>query len=458
MVDFKQLGVSGLRQFGGYVDEEWERKLRGEQGRRIYREMSDSDETIGALLFAVEMLLRNAGWRVERASDTPDHVAQAEFVESLLQDMSHTWEDFIAEALSMLVYGFAPFEIVYKRRDGPLQNNPARRSKYDDGLIGWRKLSLRSQDTLERWEFDPDDGGILGMWQRKPDGGSLVFIPIEKLLIFRTTSRKSNPEGRSILRNAWISWYHKRRIENYEAIGVERDLAGLPILYLPPEVMNNQADAETRALRAEYEKLVSNIRNDEQAGVVLPMVIDPTTGQQLLRFELMTSGGTRQFDTNAILERKRRQILMVVLADFIAMGHEKVGSFALSSDKTSLFATALGAWLKEIAAVFNRHAIPRLFALNGWSTHETPQLVPEDLEAPELDRFTTAVANLTSAGFLTAGSEEDEQFFRNMLSMPGVPEDRDEMIAATMAAEAAAMRPPETGSQEDDVPEEDASS
>jgi len=31
---------------------------------------------------------------------------------------SHTWEDFVVEALSMLGYGFAPHEIVYKRRLG----------------------------------------------------------------------------------------------------------------------------------------------------------------------------------------------------------------------------------------------------------------------------------------------------------------------------------------------------
>jgi hypothetical protein len=59
---------------------------------------------------------------------------------------------------------------------------------------------------------------------------------------------------------------------------------------------------------------------------------------------------------------------MTMLADFVLMGHENVGSFALSSDKTALFAVALGGWLDGIRDIFNLHAIPRLVAINGWPT------------------------------------------------------------------------------------------
>jgi hypothetical protein len=33
---------------------------------------------------------------------------------------------------------------------------------------------------------------------------------------------------------------------------------------------------------------------------------------------------------------------MTVLADFVLLGHQQVGSFALSSDKTKLFSMAVG--------------------------------------------------------------------------------------------------------------------
>jgi hypothetical protein len=412
-----EIGRSGLQHFGGVITEEWLRKLEGERGRRVFREMSDNDPTVGAIMFAVEMLLRNVEWRVEPYSDDPEHRERAEFVSSLVDDMSITWEDFISECLSMLTFGFAPFEIVYKRRGGPLENDPKNRSRHDDDKIGWRKLAIRSQDTLDRWEFDPEDGGVVGFWQRLIEGPT-VFIPIEKALVFKTTSRKSNPEGRSILRNAFVPWFHKRRVEEAEAIGVERDLAGMPLIYLPPDTWEPAQAAKL----AEYQRLVEHVKNDEQAGVLLPAVFDDQ-GNRIVEFTLMGTGSRRLFDTTAIASRYDRQIAQVALADFVMLGHEKVGSFALSSDKTALFSTALGAWLKEIAAVLNRHALPRLFALNGWPPNETPEFVPADVEDAEIVEFASAMAQLTAAGWLTPGSREDEEVVRERLNLPEPPDE-----------------------------------
>ena len=414
--NFIEIGVSGLQQFGGVVDEEWLRKLQGARGRKTLREMADNDAVVGAILFAVEMLARGVAWRVEPHDDSPDAREDAEFVESLMTDMSHTWNDFVAEILSMLVFGFSPHEIVYKRRLGPDQKDPTKRSRYTDGLVGWRKLPLRSQDTLDRWEFD-EDGGIKGMWQTPPAGGAPILIPVEKLLLFRTTSRKNNPEGRSVLRNAYVDWYHKTRISSYEAIGVERDLAGLPLIYVPQELLDPNAPADVKTQLAEYKKIVQNVRNDEQAGLILPAVFDDN-GNRMVEFTLTGTGSRRMFDTGAIIERHDRRMAMVVLADFILLGHEKVGSLALSSDKTDLFAAAMGAWLDEIAAVLNRHALPRLYAMNAMDQTRMARFAHGDIEKAEVEQFSNSVAALTAAGWLTPGGEKDEAHVREFLDLP----------------------------------------
>ena len=49
--------------------------------------------------------------------------------------------------------GWSFHEIVYKRRMGNTKN-PTTKSKYTDGLIGWKKLPIRAQETLYRWEYD----------------------------------------------------------------------------------------------------------------------------------------------------------------------------------------------------------------------------------------------------------------------------------------------------------------
>lgn len=198
---FKDIGSSGLRQFGGWVREEFLQQLQGRQGARVYREMADNNASVGAITFAIQQTMRDVEWRVIPADQTPKALEMADWADSLRGDMSMTWEDFIVEALSMLTFGYAPHEIVYKRRLG--RNPPSARddedpatSLYDDGTIGIRRLPLRGQDTVLKWFFGIN-GETLGLTQQ-PWVGPLIDIPIEKLLLFRPVQFKNNPEGRAL--------------------------------------------------------------------------------------------------------------------------------------------------------------------------------------------------------------------------------------------------------------------
>jgi phage gp29-like protein len=411
-VDFSEIGRSGLRQWGGYVYEEFLPELYGIRAVQKYKEMSENDAVVGAMLFAIEMLLRKVDWRVEPYSSAREDQEAADFLTSCMDDMSHTWADTISEVLTMLIYGWAYHEIVYKRRQGP-SRDPTKNSKYNDGRIGWRKLPLRAQNTLLRWEFD-DTGGIQGMWQNSPPDYQLRFIPIEKALLFRTRTNKGNPEGRSVLRNAYRAWYFKKQIEVIEGIGVERDLAGLPVL-TPPEGLDiwNPDDPEMVKLLRQAESTVRNIRRDEMEGVVKP------AGWTL---ELLNSGGRRQLDVNAIIQRYDQRIAMSVLADFILLGSEQVGSYALAVSKSDIFMQALHAWLDMIAEVFNRYAIPRLFALNpGLPQENLPTLQHGEVDAPNLQELGQFIKDLTGVGVLTPGPEL-EGYLRQVANLPELPE------------------------------------
>lgn len=372
---FVELGVTGLNRWGGYVYEEFLPDLRWPKSVKIYKEMSSNDPVIGAILFAAKQLIRAASWRVKRQGDSNVDYAAAEFLESCLDDMSTTWSNTIAEILSMLVYGWSYHEIVYKRRLGD-NRDPKFRSKYDDGRIGWRKIAGRAQSSLSEWVFDRD-GSIKGMIQVAPPDYKDVFIPIEKALLFRTEAEYDNPEGRSVLRNAYRPWYFKKRIEEIEGIGIERDLAGLPVL-TPPDGLDiwNPQDPEAVRLRNTAEKLVTTIRRDQNEGVVLPFGWD---------LKLLSTGSRRQFDTNAIINRYDQRISITILADIVMLGAEKVGSFALSEVKKGLFAVALGTFLDSICDVFNRYAIPRLFAFNAFpGLKKLPELEHGEIETPDL--------------------------------------------------------------------------
>lgn len=422
--NFAEIGRTGLRRTGYYVNEEFLPELVGTRGVQKYREMRDNDPVIGAILFAIDKLIRQVDWTVKPASQQPEDIEAAEFVEECMDDMSMSWQDFISEVLSMLPYGWSFFEIVYKQRIGPTQSDPRRRSKHTDRRIGWRKFAPRSQDTFSRWDFDAE-GSVRGMWQIAPPEFVEVYIPIQKALLFRTESFKGSPEGRSVLRNAYRPWYFKRRIEEIEAIGIERDMAGLPVAYVNPDILRSDASAEDRALFESIKDLVINVRRDQSEGVIFPNVYDEH-GNKIYEFQLLNSGGNRQFDTNTIVTRYDQRIAMVVLADFILLGHEKVGSFALSSDKTDLFSVALHAWLNTIKEIINNYAIPRLFEANGFSLDSLPEIHHKDIETPDLTSLGDYITKLSGAGVQLFPDPDLEKYLREVASLPEKPEDLEE--------------------------------
>lgn len=419
--DPTSIGTPGLRQYGGYITEEFLKELRAERGVRVYREMADNDPIVGAMLFAITTLVRQCEWTVQAATDEEEGDAGKTFVEEVLDDLDTPWTEVIGEICSMFVYGYAPMEIVWKRRLGQKQTDPARRSSYEDGLIGIRQIALRSQQTIVRWEISPEDGSLQGVVQQ-PIERPQVLIPYEKMLLFRTTAERSNPEGRSILRNAYRPWFFKKRIEEIEGIGLERDLAGLPVARIPGEYFDQSADAQDKAILQAWQRMVTQVRRDQQEGILIPSDRD-SSGNRLFEFELLSTGGSRQFDTSKVIDRYNRAIATSVLADFIFLGQQSVGSFALSSDKTALFATALGAFTKSIADTFNRHLLPRLWSLNGLDYATMPTLVPADLEKQNLVEVSTFIQTLAQSGATLFPDRELENHLRKLAGLPLAPED-----------------------------------
>jgi hypothetical protein len=378
--------------------------------------MTSNDPVINAVLFAVEMLVRQVTWDIKATSEDQEDQEAAAFLKgALFEDMSSTWADTVAEILTFLPWGWSFPEIVYKRRGGDVQD-PTKKSRFTDGQIGWRKWAPRAQETLDHWEFD-DEGGVQAMFQSPPPDYALRRIPIEKALLFRTSTRKGNPEPPGILRGCYRPWYFKTRIENIEGIGIERDLAGLPVVFGPPELFSATASAADKALLALLQKIATSIKRDEQEGIVFPLVYDKHSGKPLYDIKLLSSGGRRQFDTDKVIQRYDQRILMTVLADFLLLGSKAVGSFALSSDKTDLFGVALGAWVDSIAEIVNRHAVPRLFRLNGRPTNKLPQLSHGDIESPDLTELGDYVQKISGTG-VQLNPKQQQWLLKQVKGMP----------------------------------------
>ena len=395
---WREYGTTGLNRYGGAISEEFINDLQYASSRhKIYSEMRLNSPVIGSILFIIEQALRKIDWMIEPSEeDSEIHEERAEFFRQCKEDMSHTWDDFISECLTFLSQGWALFEVCYKKRlgDSPSKytENPAK-SKFSDGKIGWRKFAIRAQDTLDRWDFD-ENGGIQGMYQLPPPDYARRYVSIDKALLFRTRVEKGNPEGRSVLRTSYRPWYFHSNFEVIMGVGVERNLSGIPVIYLP----QGFEDADYDVARG----IVEKARIDAHDGFVLPgpKGTNPEAfadGGWL--FELVSGSGRMTFQLVEILEYYDQRMAMTLLAQFLLLGTGNVGSYALSQDQSDLFLMALEGWATMIAEVINRHAIPKLMMLNNWPLEESPKIVPTTLARQDLMKLSKWLETMGMLGF-----------------------------------------------------------
>lgn len=252
-MQLSEVGYTGLKISSGRIYEDLKRELTFPDSCITYKQMS-YDPTIAAGLMYFESQMVNASWRVSPPVDaTDEEKKQASIVQQMMDDMEHTWSDFIKEASSMNIYGFAPHEIVLRKR------LYSKGSKYNDGLIGWQKLPIRSQDSISKWIYSEDGRDLVALEQTvnvtSTNGrysslvsGQPITIPRQKFLLFRTGSKRENPEGTSLLKACYYPWRYRTAIEETEAVGIARDLNGLPVIYIPPQYMAPDASPEQKAI------------------------------------------------------------------------------------------------------------------------------------------------------------------------------------------------------------------
>lgn len=404
---FEEIGYTKSYDYGSRFEREPIRQLRGLDGVKTYREMQLNSPIIASSLFAAKMVIRRAPWSV--ASDIPND-PRAAFIEEQMNGMSHSWNDHISQALTFLAYGWSWFEVVYKR--------------CRDGRVGWKKFALRAQDTMHPstpWVFD-ESGALQGFNQwmttlaTRDYASYATCIPIEKSILYRTQTDDNDPEGRSLLRAAYTSYFYARNLREIEAIGLERDASGLPYLRETGEAGTNLASGGQ--IRQDAEALLRRIRIDEEAGVLVPHGFE---------FGLLSGGGQSKNIRQAI-ESYEHRMAMPLLAGFMLLGTTESGSYSLSTTLSELFYLSLTAWADVIADTLNRHTVPKLLKLNGYSCDGMPEII----HAPIADADAENIAKYFQ--MLSRFVEPDPELERWLRELVQAPELTDAEIQAREAA------------------------
>ena len=303
----------------------------------------------------------------------------AKFLDEALADMRRPLGEVISEAvLAMITFGWSYQEEIYKLRQGV---DGDQHSNYDDGLLAVDRILALPANTLEGWEFE---NGLLTAMRQRTDTG-IVEVPLDKSTHV-TSEPGFNPEGRSLLRNAYSSWLKVNAIEEIQEVGIERDLAGYPVLRAvspnpaqPVPDYWNPTDPKARATLETMIETVTSLRRNTGEGAVLP---------ETMELSLLSGGGSRQIDMGKVLDRYDYLIAGSWLLDALLLGRTGSGSFAMARSKMKMALSVLDGLLQRKADALRSGLFARLLYLNAIEPPEgrLPVLVhnPLDQLADEL--------------------------------------------------------------------------
>lgn len=439
------VGYNGLKTINGYIYEEGKVELRWPECIKTFKRMS-YDSTIVAANNAIDVLISRVKWKFA-VPDGASEAAQeaAKFLTYCMDNMDdQTWRQFINEVGSYRVYGYHVAEKIFSE---------VKRGKWQ-GKLKWRNLATRAQDTIGEWKWadnDPDKivaavqdlslvGTDLTRYTNRLAGKTDIEIPRNKIMLFRYNVKKNNPMGTSPLLGCYIPWKQKTAIEEYELVGVSKDLGGLIDIGISADYLakayENPTGPEAQVIAA-LQQNATDMHAGDQTFVQRPISYDDN-GKPLFEFNLLgVQGGGKQFDLNAIINRKQNEMLTVFMADVLKMGQDKVGSYSLSDTKTNLLSMGVQCHLDLISDTVNTDLVPQTLALNGWllEQEEMPFLTYEDLEDQDRGEYAKALQQASAVNMILPTPEAISHTHK-IMGIPGW-----EKIAQMSQIEIDSMRP-----------------
>lgn len=427
-IRLSESGTTGLTVSNKKIIEEANRLFRYPTFIKVVNEMKN-DATVASCLLAYKTLIGRVEWDVKYPVGATDvQKERAEFIESCMKDMEHSWGSFITEVSSYLEYGFAIHEKVFRRR---LRVNG---SRYNDGLVGWKKLAPRSQSTICNWVFSDNGRELLSVEQdlsgisssarfvMANSGTSKVSIPRNKILLFSCDSTRENPEGRSLLKGAYTAYKKLNLLQDQLMIGVARDLGGVPCFGVHPRYLDPNASEEDKAVAESFRQIGENLTTGSQGSVVMPLLYDPESKQPIFKMELLESKGGKAYDVPAICKQLQDDIASAMSCSILRLTGNSPDNYSVGTGKTNLMALHLAYRLKEIANVINNDLIPQTFALNGWTDTEFPEIVFGDFDRPAMEEFSKMLQRVSSVG-LVEFDRDVANMVREYIGVPVKEED-----------------------------------
>lgn len=408
------------------------------------------DDAVSVAIQAKDTLIIKAlkDYEVQAGDKEDDQsVDAAKFVKWCLSNMEdQSFFELLENICTYNIYGFSAFEKVYTRVNS---------GEYE-GRTKIKKISPRSQkslDTSAPLNYSEDGRSFLGINQSRrnlprlnslPSGrfgglgnssirgqqsasrgtgfdnrSDVITIPENKVMIFAYRGWNGNKLGNSPLKSVYSAWKEKKIIEEYQTIGISKDLGGMPVLEVPIEMLNKAAadptSQEAQVVR-DLQRDVANMHAGDQSYMILPSDTDETKNKLFNIKFLGVDGGGRQFDLQEAINSRRQAILDTFGAGFISLGNGGGGSYAMMDGKTSVHEAFVERDIAFIIDVFQRQLFPQLLAINGirLSEDKMPKMVPAKISEYSTDEWSKAIQRTASVGFLPQTVELTNELLTKM--------------------------------------------
>ncbi len=254
-------------------------------------------------------------------------------------------------------------------------------------------------------------------------------IPMEKVIYVGSNITENNPLGVSPLLAVYRSWREKSLIQEYEVVGVSKDLGGMPVLMVPSDILNraslNPSGDEAQSLRV-LQANIANLHAGEQSYMVLPS--DVYEGTVMRQYDLVfqgVEGSGKQFDTQALIKQRKLDIYNRFGAGVLIMGDGEGGSYSLSDNKQTLLSHFIERDVDIITEALNTQVIPQLLRLNGifLSQEDMPKFVSDDIGDPDIEVNAKAIQQIVAAGAIPLTPEVINEFFERLGFNYRIPDD-----------------------------------
>lgn len=332
---------------------------------------------------------------------------------SLYDNEDYTAQQYLSNWLTSLDYGVSLNEVVLKRVQGNMVFDvisPIHVTTVDKFIF--------TKGRLKELKLLPaDNDGILVM----EDSGKPVSVSGEKVMMVRNEPSADFPLGKSLLYGAYTSWKVKKILQEYEAIGVAKNLSGVMKLKIPSEYINKYLTDPGSEEALYVQNMIETAEVLHAGKGSYALLASDVNSNGVSLFEMDTIGGTggnaQNFNVGAVIERYNREIMLAMQTSVLAMGQEGGGgSFALSDNQTNFLTLFIEYIRSEIDSGFKK-ALRLAYRANGLPTENLPSLVWPEIQTLDWDEFTKGWNRLLQAGGVTA-TEDLETFFRDFGGAP----------------------------------------